>query len=132
MNERIGILVLGHGSRLPYNKEVITSVANQIAEKHPDTTVRTGFMNMNNPTMNEGLQAFENIDISNIIAVPIFLAHGVHTTEDIPQILGISREDRSTTIRLNGKDVNLIYAEPLGADPVIAELAYKRAIDAIE
>lgn len=132
MNEKIGILVLGHGSKLPYNKEVITAVASQIAEKHPDTTVRTGFMNMNNPTMNEGLQAFENADISNIIAVPIFLAHGVHTTEDIPQILGISREDRSTTIRLNGKDVNLIYAEPLGADPVIAELAYKRAIDAIE
>ena len=132
MNEKIGILVLGHGSKLPYNKEVITAVANQIAEKHPDTTVRTGFMNMNNPTMNEGLQAFKNADISNIIAVPVFLAHGVHTTEDIPQILGISRENRSTTIRLNDKDVNLIYAEPLGADPVIAELVYKRAIDAIE
>ncbi|MCD4798466.1 MAG: sirohydrochlorin nickelochelatase [Methanosarcinales archaeon] len=132
MNKKIGIMVLGHGSKLPYNKEVITAVANQIAEKHPDTIVRTGFMNMNNPTMDEGLQSFENADISNIIAVPIFLAHGVHTTEDIPQILGISREDRSTTIRLNGKDVNLIYAEPLGADPVIAELAYKRAIDAIE
>ncbi|MCD4798838.1 MAG: hypothetical protein K8R19_07510 [Methanosarcinales archaeon] len=24
--------------------------------------------------------------------VPLFLAHGVHTTENIPKILGISRE----------------------------------------
>jgi len=132
MTNKIGILAMGHGSSLPHNKEVITSVANQIAEKHPDTTVRTGFMNMNNPTMNEGLQAFENTDISNIIAVPIFLAHGVHTTEDIPQILGISREDRKRNVKIDGNDVTLIYAEPLGPDPVIADLAYRRAIEALE
>jgi sirohydrochlorin cobaltochelatase len=132
MTNKIGILAMGHGSRLPHNKEVITKVANMIAEKYPDTVVRIGFMNMNDPTMEEGLEAFENTGVSSIIAVPLFLAHGVHTTEDIPQILGISREDRKRNIKIDGNDVTLIYAEPLGPDPVIADLAYRRAIEALE
>ncbi|MCD4843601.1 MAG: sirohydrochlorin nickelochelatase [Methanosarcinales archaeon] len=132
MTEKIGILALGHGSKLPYNKEMLSGVADMIAEKYQDTVVRIGFMNMNDPTMDEGLKGFEGTGVSTIIAVPIFLAHGVHTTEDIPQILGISREDRKTSIDLNGTDVTLVYAEPLGAHPLIADLAYERAMQALE
>lgn len=132
MTDKLGILALGHGSKLPYNKEVVTGVADLIAEKYKNAVVRTGFMNMNNPTMDEGLKGFKGTGVTTIVAVPIFLAHGVHTTEDIPQILGISRDDRRTTIQLNGNDITLVYAEPLGADPLIADLVYKRALEAIE
>jgi len=132
MTEKIGILALGHGSRLPYNKDVISGVADLIAEKYENTVVRIGFMNMDDPTMDEGINAFEGTGVTTIVAVPIFLAHGVHTTEDIPQILGVSRENRSTTIQLNGNDVTLFYSEPLGADQLIADLAYKRAMEAME
>jgi sirohydrochlorin cobaltochelatase len=51
--------------------------------------------------------------------------------EDIPRILGISRDSRETTIKLDGKNVKLIYSEPLGADELVAELAYKRAQEAL-
>ncbi len=132
MTEKIGILALGHGSRLPYNKDVVSGVANLIAETYENTVVNIGFMNMDDPTMDEGLKAFEGTGVNTIVAVPIFLAHGVHTTEDIPQILGISRENRSTTIQLNGNDVTLVYAEPLGVDRLVAELAYKRVMEALE
>ena len=132
MTEKIGILALGHGSRLPYNKDVVSGVADLIAEKYENTVVRIGFMNMDDPTMDEGIKAFEGTGVTTIVAVPIFLAHGVHTTEDIPQILGVSRENPSTTIHLNGNDVTLFYSEPLGADQLIADLAYKRALEAME
>lgn len=132
MTEKIGILALGHGSRLPYNKDVVSGVADLIAETYENTVVRIGFMNMDNPTMDEGLNAFEGTGVTTIVAVPIFLAHGVHTTDDIPRILGISRENRSTTIQLNGNDVTLAYAEPLGADQLIADLVYKRVMEALE
>lgn len=131
MTEKIGILALGHGSKLPYNKDVVTGVADLIAKQNSDVVVRTGFMNMNNPTMKEGLELFAGTGVSTIVAVPIFLAHGVHTTEDIPQILGVSRESRKTTIQIDGDDVTLIYAEPLGADELIAKLAFQRAKEAI-
>ncbi|PWB53424.1 MAG: sirohydrochlorin nickelochelatase [Candidatus Methanoperedenaceae archaeon] len=131
MTEKIGILALGHGSRHPYNKEVVTGVAELIAKKYKNVVVRTGFMNMNTPTMKEGLDAFKGTGVSKIIAVPIFLAPGVHTMEDIPQILGISKDSRKTSIKLDGRDVALIYSEPLGVDELVAELAYKRATEAI-
>jgi sirohydrochlorin ferrochelatase len=131
MNEKIGILALGHGSKHPHNKEVVTGVAELIAKKYKDVIVRTGFMNMNNPTMKEGLEAFKGTGVSTIVAVPIFLAHGVHTMEDIPHILGISRESRRTTIELDGKNVKLVYSEPLGTDEMIAEVAFKRAKEAL-
>lgn len=131
MNEKIGILALGHGSKLPYNKDVVSGVADLIAKKYKNIVVRTGFMNMNTPTMKEGLEAFKGTGVTTIVAVPIFLAHGVHTTEDIPQILGISRESRKTTIKLDGRNITLIYSEPLGVDELIAELAFKRAKEAL-
>ena len=131
MNEKIGILALGHGSRHPHNKEVVSGVADLIAKKYKDVVVRIGFMNMNTPTMKEGLDGFKGTGVSKIVAVPIFLAHGVHTMEDIPQILGISKESRKTMIKIDGKDVALIYSEPLGVDELVAELAYKRVNEAI-
>jgi sirohydrochlorin ferrochelatase len=131
MNEKIGILALGHGSRHPHNKEVVTGVAELIARKYKNVVVRTGFMNMNTPTMKEGLDGFKGTGVSKIVAVPIFLAHGVHTMEDIPQILGISKESRKTSIKLDGRDVTLIYSEPLGVDELVAELAFKRANEAL-
>ena len=132
MTEKIGILALGHGSKLPYNKDVVTGVAELIGKQNSDVVVRTGFMNMNNPTMQEGLESFAGTGVSTIVAVPIFLAHGVHTTEDIPQILGVSRESRKATVQVDGNDVTLIYAEPLGADELIAKLAFQRAKEAIK
>jgi len=131
MNEKIGILALGHGSRHPHNKEVVTGVAELIAKKYKNVVVKTGFMNMNTPTMKEGLDGFKGTGVSKIVAVPIFLAHGVHTMEDIPQILGISKESRKTIIKLDGRDVTLIYSEPLGVDELVAELAFKRANEAL-
>ena len=131
MAEKIGILALGHGSRHPHNKEVVSGVAELIARKYKNVIVKIGFMNMNTPTMKEGLDGFKGTGVSKIVAVPIFLAHGVHTMEDIPQILGISRDSRKTTIELDGRDVPLIYSEPLGVDELVAELAFKRANEAL-
>lgn len=132
MTEKLGILALGHGSKLPYNKDVVTGVAELIGKQNSDVVVRTGFMNMNNPTMQEGLESFAGTGVSTIVAVPIFLAHGVHTTEDIPQILGVSRESRKATVKIDGNDVTLVYAEPLGADELVAKLAFQRAKEAIK
>ncbi len=131
MNEKIGILALGHGSKHPHNKEVVTDVAELIAKKYKNVVVRTGFMNMNSPTMKEGLDAFKGTGVTTVVAVPIFLAHGVHTMEDIPRILGVSRQSRRATIKLDGREVALVYSEPLGADELVAELAFKRAKEAL-
>ncbi len=62
--------------------------------------------------------------------LPLFLAHGTHTLKDIPQILGLEDGHKTTTYALGNKAVKVVYTEPLGVDPCIADLAFKRLKEA--
>ncbi|WP_292519432.1 sirohydrochlorin nickelochelatase [Methanoculleus sp.] len=126
-----GMLLVGHGSKLPYNKELIETTAALIAEKSDDYIVRPGFMSLNTPTVEEQLEAFRKEDIDMLVVVPLFLAKGVHINQDIPEILGLPAGERKGEFRLNGKTVPLVYANPIGSDPLLAELMLKNAADAI-
>ena len=48
--EKFGILLLGHGSSLPYNKKLTEETANILREKHK-ITVHTAFLNMDAPSV---------------------------------------------------------------------------------
>jgi sirohydrochlorin cobaltochelatase len=125
------MLLVGHGSKLPYNKELIETTADLIAQKTDDYIVKPGFMSLNTPTVVEQLEAFRSEDIEMLVIVPLFLAKGVHINQDIPEILGLPEGQRHGTFQLNGKTVPLVYANPIGSDPLLAELMLKNASDAI-
>jgi sirohydrochlorin cobaltochelatase len=125
------MLLVGHGSKLPYNKELIETTADLIAQKTDDYIVKPGFMSLNTPTVVEQLEAFRSEDIEMLVVVPLFLAKGVHINQDIPEILGLPEGQRHGTFQLNGKTVPLVYANPIGSDPLLAELMLKNASDAI-
>ncbi|OYV07807.1 MAG: sirohydrochlorin cobaltochelatase [Methanosaeta sp. ASP1-2] len=126
----VGILILGHGSSLPYNKELVESLARMIGENHAGP-VRTAYLNMNQPNIPEGLKSFAGTNVKTIVALPLFLAHGVHTRQDIPQEMGIDPNKRRGTLKIGGEEVEVICAEPLGVDECIATLACKRAEEAL-
>ncbi|MDN7013340.1 sirohydrochlorin nickelochelatase [Methanoculleus sp. FWC-SCC3] len=126
-----GMLLVGHGSKLPYNKELTETTAKFIAEKTDEYIVKSGFMSLNTPTVEEQLEAFRSEDIDMLVVVPLFLAKGVHINKDIPEILGLPEGQRRGTFQLNGKSVPLVYANPIGSDPLLAELMLKNASDAI-
>ncbi len=129
--EDTGILVLGHGSTLPYNRELVESLA-QIIRKNYSGPVRTAYLNMNEPRIQEGLKSFEGTNVTRIVALPLFLAHGVHTREDIPRELGVDEKNRRGFVNIGGEDVEVICAEPLGVDECIATLACRRAEEALK
>ncbi len=130
MND-VGILVLGHGSTLPYNKELVETLARMIQTNHSGP-VRTAYLNMNQPDIPNGLKSFANTGVKRIIALPLFLAHGVHTRQDIPHELGVDEQRRRGMVKIDGEDVEVICAEPLGVDECIATLACKRAEEALK
>jgi len=127
MSEKIGILTIGHGSRLPYNNQVVTEIADIIAKKHPEYVVKAGFMEMSTPSLEEALLSFQGTGVSTIVAVPVFLASGVHITKDIPAILKLDPETKEGSIKMNGQHVKILYGKPLGSDELIADLIFKRA-----
>lgn len=129
MDEKLGILVIGHGSRLQYNKEVILEIADIIAKKHPEDVVRVGFVEHSDPKIKEAVQEFSGTGVTRIAAVPVFIASGVHITEDIPGELDLDETGRGT-LDIDGRDVPVCYAKPLGADELLADLIFKRVLEA--
>lgn len=55
----------------------------------------------------------------NVITVPFFVSEGAHVTRDIPQMLGIIREEKSPHAI---EDCRLWYANSVGSDPLISEM----------
>lgn len=125
------MLLVGHGSKLPYNKELVETTGRLIATQHPDFLVKCAFMNMNDPSIDESLAAFRKEKIDVLVVVPLFLAKGVHILKDIPELIGLPEGKTRGTFTLNGSTIPLIYADPIGSDPLLAELMVKNAKKAL-
>jgi sirohydrochlorin ferrochelatase len=138
---KVGVLLVGHGSRLPYGKDVVSQIADMYREKEGNL-VEVGFMNMSKPSIPEAINILALKGAEKIIVTPVFLAHGVHTTEDIPRILGLKNgneskghghshnHDHEEEVEIEFKG-EIIYTEPLGADRRIAEIINDRVNDAL-
>ena len=71
-------------------------------------------------------------DIERLIVVPVFIAAGMHTTHDIPHILGLieNHEHHShshshdhahdlTPVDFNGE---ILYPDPIGANDILIDI----------
>ena len=126
-----GMLLIGHGSTMPYNKELVEKTASLIKIINTDFIVKCGFMNMNTPTIKESLNEFRNEPIDAIVVVPLFLAKGVHIEKDIPGEIGLAEGTKKGLFTMNGRSIPLVYADPIGSDPLIADLMVKNATKAL-
>jgi sirohydrochlorin cobaltochelatase len=92
-DKKTGILLLSHGSRLDDGEYVIKAYKEMYLEEFPDAIVEYGFMEIRKPGIPETIKKLtsEN-DLERIIVVPVFVAHGLHTKRDIPQLLGIESD----------------------------------------
>ena len=143
---KIGVLLVGHGSRLPYGKDVVSQIADIYGEQSP-YLVEIGFMNMSQPSIPAAINKLAREGVEKIIVTPVFLAHGVHTKQDIPRILGLDNgqeenhqdpeghththshhDEQVEEIQFKGE---IIYTEPLGADKRITDIIKDRVNNAL-
>lgn len=93
IDEKTGILLLSHGSRLDDGEEVIKAYTDMYREEFPEAIVEYGFMEIRKPGIPESINKLtENNDLDKIIVVPVFVAHGLHTKRDIPKLLKIESD----------------------------------------
>jgi sirohydrochlorin cobalto/nickelchelatase len=93
--------------------------------------VKCAFMNMNSPSIEESLNEFKKEKIEALVIVPLFLAKGVHILKDIPGLIGLPEGSRKGTFSVNGRTIPLVYADPIGSDPLLADLMAKNARNAL-
>jgi len=126
-----GMLLVGHGSTMPYNQDLVEKTAAMIKAGNTDFIVKCGFMNVNKPSIKESLDAFRNEPIDVLVVVPLFLAKGVHIEKDIPGEIGLPEGTKKGSFVMNGTSIPLVYADPIGSDPLLADLMVKNAKKAL-
>ena len=139
---KTGILLVSHGSRLNYNKEFTTALFNKF-NKSNDFPASFGFMELCEPSIPMSINklASEN-DIERLVVVPVFIAPGVHTTHDIPHILGLLEAHEHSHSHEHGHDHHhdltpvefdgeILYPQPIGADDILIDILAKMVNDAL-
>ncbi len=125
--DKIGLVLIGHGSKLPRNKENLEKLADILRERSKFKIVETSFIVRDRPTIPEAIESIVKQGIKKIVLIPVFLSHGIHTEQEIPAMLGLKREE--PILKMQG--VEIIYGEPIGSDERIAEIIEEKALGAL-
>ncbi|RZN37480.1 MAG: sirohydrochlorin nickelochelatase [Methanophagales archaeon ANME-1-THS] len=125
----IAVILIGHGSTLPYNREVLEELRKRLEKREIFKAVRVAFMQLNSPSIEEVLRTLAQDGMKTIVAQPVFLADGAHTKEDIPEKLKLAFEGDWEDL---GNEIKLIYAKPIGVDERIVDILLDRVKEAIE
>jgi sirohydrochlorin cobaltochelatase len=115
---RRGLLVIGHGSRRDEANATLRDVARLLASDGTFAAVEAAFLELSEPTIEQGYGRLVAAGCTRIVAHPFFLFPGLHTTTDIPAQLGQAAQ------RHPGADWTV--TEPLGLHPGVLQAATAR------
>ncbi len=125
--EKVGLILIGHGSKLPHSRDTLDKLAEILRNRSKFKIVEIAFMVRNVPTVPEAIDSVSKMDVQKIVLVPAFLAPGVHTTKDIPGLIGVKEKEP----QLRSLGIELVYGEPLGSDERIADILEEKALKAL-
>lgn len=121
---RLGLLVVGHGSRRAAANDLLVAVTAALAGRVPAHAVEAAYLEIARPTIAEGYAALVAAGCERVVVHPYFLYPGAHTTTDIPAAL---REAAAA----HG-DLPWVLTEPLNLDPRIVDVVADRVATALE
>jgi len=128
VGEGFGLAVVGHGTNRNENSaRAIQYHADRLAERDRFDEVRALFMD-EEPEIDDVTDHFTAEDV---VVVPLFVADGYHTQEDIPEDVGLTddyREGWETPAEVDGH--RIWYAGAVGTEALMADVLLERAADA--
>jgi precorrin-8X/cobalt-precorrin-8 methylmutase len=125
--DKTGLIIIGHGSKLPHNRENLKKLADILRKRAAFKTVEISFMMRNKPTIPEAIESLAKKGVTKIVLIPAFIAPGVHTTQEIPEMIEMKEKEPL----LKERGITLVYGEPLGSDERIAEIIEEKALKAL-
>jgi sirohydrochlorin cobaltochelatase len=126
------IVLIGHGSRLPFNRRVVAALADTIRGLGRWDYVGYCFLEMERPTIPEALaDACSDTSIEQVVFAPVFIASGAHIRTDIPRLLHMPEGRRSTRRIINGAERKVALSDPIGADKHLAMIIHRKALASI-
>jgi sirohydrochlorin cobaltochelatase len=128
VGEGFGLAVVGHGTERNENSaKAIEYHADRIREMDRFEEVQALFMD-EDPEVDDVAEFFESDDV---VVVPLFIADGFHTQEDIPEDMGITDDYRTGyDVPETVDGVRIWYAGAVGTEPLMADVVLERAAEA--
>ena len=128
VGEGFGLAVVGHGTERNENSaKAIEYHADRIREMGRFDEVQALYMD-EDPEVDDVTDYFESDDI---VVVPLFVADGFHTQEDIPEDMGLTddyRDGYDVPTEVDGH--RIWYAGAVGTEGLMADVVLERAADA--
>jgi len=121
-----GILVVGHGSKLSYNRDLVVHMAEVLEARGEFGPVEAAFMQLNQPDIAKGIESLVRRGVNEIYVQPCFLASGIHLTQDIPGELGLPKGKTECTMKVKDREIRLKYCGPIGVDDRVADILADR------
>jgi len=122
--EKIGIMVCGHGSRNQNAAREFAKVAEGLRARYRGTPVEYGYLEFCNPVIHSGLDRLREQGVTRVLAVPGMLFAAGHAKNDIPSVLN--------TYQAAHHDIRIDYGRELGVDLKMIRAAGERIQEAID
>ncbi|SFB74770.1 sirohydrochlorin cobaltochelatase [Halobiforma haloterrestris] len=128
VGEGFGLAVVGHGTERNENSaKAIEYHADRVRDRERFDEVRALFMD-EEPEVDDVTDYFESRDV---VLVPLFVADGYHTREDIPEDVGLTDDyRRGWDVPADVDGHRVWYAGAVGTEGLLADVLLERAIDA--
>ena len=84
MNEKIGVMICGHGSRDVEATAEFDSLAGHLRQRLPQYPVESGYLEFARPIIRQGLDALIEQGVNHVLAVPGMLFAAGHVKNDLP------------------------------------------------
>lgn len=112
------ILLVAHGSRRSAANADLIQLAEMIANEVDDEIVETGYLELTEPTIPEGLRKCAKRGATSIAILPYFLSQGTHVTNDLA--------DFRDQFLQEFPDVSCVVCPPIGLDAKLVDLMLMR------
>jgi sirohydrochlorin cobaltochelatase len=128
VGEEFGLAVVGHGTERNENSaKAVKYHADRIRERDRFDEVKALYMD-EDPEVDDLPEFFESDDV---VLVPLFIADGYHTQEDIPEDVGLCEDHRQGyDVPTEVDGTRIWYAGAVGTEPLMADVILERAADA--
>lgn len=120
---RIGVIVLAHGSKRKTANDGLLKVAEMLRAMNRWDVVEPAFLQFASPTLEDVALKLAQDGCTRIVVIPLLLFTGQHVASDIPEEL--------ERVKKAHQKVEFIYANNIGPDPRIAQIAADRIEEAL-
>lgn len=116
--DRIGVVIVGHGSRDPRANAEFEELVAELHALHPEWNISHAYVELASPSLEVALSASAARN-RRVLVAPLFLFSAGHLKNDIPLAI--------TTAQTRHPGVSFLSTRELGVHPALIDLAFQRA-----